>query len=126
MAMQPTVRSKAGPGGKNRVITRLALLLLFPLCLHSGVALAQGERTQDQPRGALPALQNSLIEQPELDERTRISRREASDRARDAFPGRVLSIRLDNSHWRVRMDQEGTVFNVLVDADSGSVERARD
>jgi hypothetical protein len=100
---------------------RLALLLLPLWCCTPALA-------QDAPgpaRSLLP--QNNLIEeQEEADQRTRISRREASEIARESFPGRVLSIRLDNRHWRVRMDQEGTVFNVLVDAESGSAARAQD
>ena len=96
-------------------------LLLLPLWLASPV-LAQGERS--------PPVLNNLVEpaaeQPEDETRTRISRRTASDLAREAFPGRVLNIRLESRHWRVRMDQEGTVFNVLVDADSGDVARSQD
>lgn len=55
------------------------------------------------------------------EERVRISRREASDLAREAFAGKVLSIRLERGFWRVRMDQEGRVFNVFVDANTGKV-----
>lgn len=61
----------------------------------------------------------------DAEEQARISRRDASDLARQAFPeGRVLSLRLEGSQWVVRMDQEGNVFNVLVDANSGRVRRA--
>lgn len=100
---------------------RFALLLLSLWCWSPAFA-------QDNPganRSLLP--QNNLIERPEdAGERTRISSREASDIARERFPGRVLSVRLDNRQWRVRMDQEGTVFNVLVDAESGAAARAQD
>ena len=59
------------------------------------------------------------------EEDARVSRRDASDRARQAFPGgRVLNIRFEGSQWVIRMDQEGSVFNVLVDANSGQVRRA--
>lgn len=126
-AMQPQAHSTLArrgqqlPAGKNRA-NAAAVLLLAALCAGTP-ALAQ-----DAPgpaRSLMP--QNSLIErQDDTDARTRISQREASDIARERFPGRVLSVRLENRHWRVRMDQEGTVFNVLVDAESGSASRAQD
>lgn len=52
-----------------------------------------------------------------------VSRRDATDKARDAYPGKVLGIRRDGDQWRVRMDNGGTVFNVFVDAESGAVVR---
>lgn len=79
-----------------------------------------GER--DDPR--IPILQNGLMPDASQEEQTAIGRREASDRARQAYPGRVLNVRLDGRRWRVRMDEEGTVFNVFVDAESGDVMRA--
>lgn len=99
---------------------RLALLLLSVWCCTPALA-------QDNPgpaRSLLP--QTNLLEQQEDAERTPISRREASEIARERFQGRVLNIRLENRHWRVRMDQEGNVFNVLVDADTGAAARAQD
>ena len=122
--MQPPAHSARLPPGKNRVDLRLllVLLLVLPWCASPQ---AQAQQNPGPARSLLP--QNSLVEtQDNARERTRISQREASDIARERFPGRVLSIRLDNRHWRVRMDQEGTVFNVLVDADSGSAARAQD
>lgn len=104
-----------------QVHVRFALLLLSLWCCTPALA-------QDNPgatRSLLP--QNNLIErQEDAGERTRISSREASDIARERFQGRVLNVRLENRHWRVRMDQEGTVFNVLVDAESGAAARAQD
>jgi uncharacterized membrane protein YkoI len=59
------------------------------------------------------------------EEQAQVSQRDASDRARQLYPGgRVLSVRLEDGQWVVRMDQEGNVFNVLVDADSGQARRA--
>jgi uncharacterized membrane protein YkoI len=53
-----------------------------------------------------------------------VSRREASDIARDHYVGgRVLSIRMDRGQWRMRIDQEGNVFDVLVNSSSGEVSR---
>ncbi|MEX2367661.1 MAG: hypothetical protein WD601_13755 [Pseudohongiellaceae bacterium] len=50
-----------------------------------------------------------------------ISRREASELVREQFAGRLLNIRLEGRRWRVRMDNEGTVFNVFVDARTGEL-----
>jgi uncharacterized membrane protein YkoI len=103
-------------------------MLLLAVALHTPL---MAQEPGGQPRSLLP--QNNLLDDrgarelaDPAEERARISRREASDIAREKFSGRVLSIRLDESHWRVRMDQEGTVFNVLVDAESGSASRAQD
>jgi len=72
-------------------------------------------------------VQSSLLANPEAQEQAaRVSRRDASDLAREVFHGRVLSIRLDSGKWRVRMDQEGTVFNVMVDANTGEVSRSEE
>ena len=68
-------------------------------------------------------VQNDLLPTPAERQEPDISMREASDRARDAYPGRVLSVRLDGRRWRVRMDEEGTVFNVFVDSENGQVSR---
>lgn len=116
-------RSAATGNGIGTVVSLLAALLLCALLVPA--AAAQDTRNL----GQLPAPQNNLFErQPDeaAEERTRISRRQASDLARQRFDGRVVSIRLDNSHWRVRMDQDGKVFNVLVDANSGAVERPQE
>ena len=74
------------------------------------------------PRTVLPenGINNLTSQQP------RISRREASDLASGRYEGRVLSIRLDNNNWRVRMDSEGTVFNVFVNSSSGDVSAPSD
>jgi uncharacterized membrane protein YkoI len=69
-------------------------------------------------------VQSDLLGPAAQEQQTRISRREASDLARSSYPGRVLSIRLEGRRWRVRMDEEGTVFNVFVDADNGAVLRS--
>jgi uncharacterized membrane protein YkoI len=94
------------------------LLLLLCLGLTPAVGLL----------AAVPDIQpptNGFL--PRSDEREaepRISMSQASSIARRNFPeGRVLSVRLENRRWRVRMDQEGTVFNVFVDADSGRTSR---
>mgnify|MGYP003996069613 FL=1 len=57
-----------------------------------------------------------------------ISRRQASNIASDRYEGSVLGIVLDSSsnNWRVRMDSEGTVFNVFINANSGDVSASSD
>lgn len=83
-------------------------------------------RTPEEVREASPAAgvpRNGLIDAAPQASTTPVTRREASDLAREAFDGRVLSVRLDGDHWRIRMDEDGTVFSVLVDARSGAVAR---
>lgn len=50
-----------------------------------------------------------------------ITRRQASARATEAYAGRVLNIRFREGYWVLRMDHEGTVFNVRVQALTGEV-----
>jgi uncharacterized membrane protein YkoI len=75
-----------------------------------------------QPR---PGPGNSLAP-PTLDPATSISRQQALNLVRDSFQGRVLSVRMDGTNWRVRIDQNGTVFNVFVDGRTGEVSRFPD
>jgi uncharacterized membrane protein YkoI len=100
--------------------TRLLYIFFTLLVLLSGVraVYAQGPREEE--------VQTQLLDAEAEEASTRISRREASELARDAFEGRVLSVRLEDGHWRIRMDQEGNVFNVLVDANTGRVTRSSD
>ena len=57
----------------------------------------------------------------------RISQNQASDIVRENIPGsRVLNIRRDDQNYRVRVDQDGNVSDVLVNADSGRVSRSDD
>lgn len=139
-ARQTRRRKQQRVGGENRVFFRLLACLPALCCLLAGPLLAQPDRpavlqlvqqhlAQERSSGRRvnePAQNNLLQGEDAQDARTPVSRREASELARERFPGRVLSIRLDNRHWRVRMDQEGTVFNVLVDASSGDVSRSAD
>jgi uncharacterized membrane protein YkoI len=95
-----------------------ATTVLFLLCLALGPVSSLHAASPDvQPQNLLPP--SSRTEAPE----PRVSRGLASDIARENFPGRVLSIRRDNENWRVRMDQDGRVSDVLVDAESGQVTR---
>ncbi len=74
----------------------------------------------DQPN---QAPRNNLAP-PQSGATSTISRRQAADLAHDNFRGRVLSVRIDEGNWRVRIDQNGTVFNVVVDGRTGEVERS--
>ena len=94
--------------------------LVFPL----GAVAAENRNGLDEDLNARTqrsALQENGVNN--LAPRSRISRREASNIASDHYEGRVLSILKDNSNntWRVRMDSEGTVFNVFINANSGAV-----
>lgn len=62
-------------------------------------------------------------EAEQVEQETRIDRREASDIARSTYGGRVVNIRLEQGEWRVRMDNEGTVFDVYVNASTGRTRR---
>lgn len=88
-------------------------LAFFCLCLCAFDASAQRSERQG-PAG-------EQREQGEQQAEPRISRREASDRVRAALPGRILNITQERGGWRVRVDNEGTVFNVFVDGESGRV-----
>ena len=72
-----------------------------------------------------PELQDTIIEDAaEVREaRPRVGRRQALALVQDSYSGRVLSIVLERGRWRVRMDDDGNVFNVFVDAGSGEVTR---
>jgi uncharacterized membrane protein YkoI len=103
-----------------KIPSGLSIALALLVCL-TFVGTPQGYAANQEPSGRpfMPGGGNGGEEQ------ARVSMREASDRARQAFPGgRVLSIRLEGGQWLVRMDQEGNVFNVFVDANSGQVRRA--
>lgn len=57
----------------------------------------------------------------------RISQREALELVRARFPGNVVSIsevQQDGAlQYRVRMDNDGNIFTVYVDADTGTIRR---
>lgn len=100
-------------------------------CLLASGANAQAYAQLGNPPGErdngprIQILQNGLVpDGGRQEEQTAVSSRQASDLARRAYQGKVIGIRLDGRRWRVRMDEEGTVFNVFVDADNGDVMRA--
>jgi hypothetical protein len=103
-------------------VKRIVTVLTFCLSLFALPLFA----AESDGRGQIPL--NSLL--PQSSERVPnrasplVSQRQASDLARENFDGRILNIRRDDNNWRVRMDSEGTVFNVFVNATTGNVSRS--
>ena len=114
----------------NKIITTLVATALLFSPLTNAQAQRDGSEASPRPEQAPPfgpqtGPGNSLVP-PTLDPATSISRQQALNLARDSFQGRVLSVRMDGGNWRVRIDQNGTVFNVFVDGRSGEVSRFPD
>ena len=106
------------------IIRQFCKIFLICLLAQSGLAAEISERGNNADRSP-STLQNSL--RPENGTPVRssnLSRQEASNLARRSFQGRVISIRRDNNNWRVRMDQDGNVSDVLVNVNSGAVRKA--
>lgn len=106
------------------VIKAFSSLSLAALIIPLGAMAAESRNGFDEDlnsRAQRSTLQENGVNN--LAPQSRISRREASNIASDRYEGRVLSILMDNSNntWRVRMDSEGTVFNVFINANSGAV-----
>ncbi len=105
----------------------MTALLISPLA--NAQAPREGSEASPRPEQTPPFGQtrpgNSLAP-PTLDQATSISRQQALNLARGRFQGRVLSVRMDGANWRVRIDQNGTVFNVFVDGRTGEVSRFPD
>lgn len=121
-------RHRVAKPDKSTVPMKTLFVLILGCLLASGAnaqAYAQlGNPPGDRGNDRIPQLQNGLLPDEQQEQQTAIDRREASDRARQAYPGRVLNVTLSGRRWRVRMDEEGTVFNVFVDADTGTVMRS--
>ena len=105
-------------------IKAISSLFLAALLIVQGAIAAESRNGFDEDlnnRAQRSTLQENGVNN--LAPQSRISRREASNIASDRYEGRVLSILKDNSNntWRVRMDSEGTVFNVFINANSGAV-----
>ena len=113
----------------KRIVKPIIFSLLMAFAFLSFVSLGAenlGFEESVESRAQRATLQengvNNLAPQP------RITRRQATNIAGDRYEGRVLGIVLDNSsnNYRVRMDQDGTVFNVFVNATSGDVSTSSD
>ncbi|MDY6982901.1 MAG: PepSY domain-containing protein [Pseudomonadota bacterium] len=100
-------------------------LSMFLLCLTLLPAVPlQAAAAENVQQGFMPP----AAERERSPEREpRISQNQASAIARENVPGsRVLNIRRDEQNWRVRVDQEGNVSDVLVNTESGRVSRSGD
>jgi uncharacterized membrane protein YkoI len=94
-------------------------ILLLCLALLPAASQAAGNE-EVQPSNLLPPSSSS-----EREREPRISRDQASEIVRENVPGsRVINIRRDSQNWRVRVDQEGNISDVLVNAESGRVSRS--
>lgn len=106
-------------------------MVLLPLTAQAAEGPRSQERSQERgesrQQGAViqESSINSFSAQP-AQQQPRISSRQAMNIATGSYEGRVLSIRRDDDNWRVRMDREGTVFNVFVNAVSGNVSSTSD
>jgi uncharacterized membrane protein YkoI len=94
-----------------------ALVMLICSLLLQPCALAQPGNRSAQAQANEP--DNTSVQSE-----TTIDRRKASELASKQHKGRVLNIRLEKDVWRVRMDNEGTVFDVFVNASTGEVSRS--
>ena len=114
----------------NKIITTLVVTALLFSPLTNAQAQRDGAQASPRPEQTPPfgpqAGPGNRLAPPALDPATSISRQQALNLARDSFQGRVLSVRMDGSNWRVRIDQNGTVFNVFVDGRTGEVSRFPD
>lgn len=99
-----------------------AILSIFLLCLTTLPAASWAASNEEvQPSNFLPPSSSSS----EREREPRITRDRASEIVRESVPNsRVINIRRDSQNWRVRVDQEGNVSDVLVNAESGRVSRS--
>jgi uncharacterized membrane protein YkoI len=97
-----------------------SILSIFLLCLTLLPVASQAASSEEvQPSNFLPPASSEREREP------RISRDQASEIVRENVPNsRVINIRRDSQNWRVRVDQEGNVSDVLVNAESGRVSRS--
>jgi len=113
----------------KRIVKPIIFSLLMAFAFLSFVSLGAenlGFEESVESRAQRATLQENGVKN--LAPQPRITRRQATNIAGDRYEGRVLGIVLDNSsnNYRVRMDQDGTVFNVFVNATSGDVSTSSD
>ncbi len=113
---------------KSKIISLCLVLTLLPISAMAADDGGFSERAETRAQRALLPENgvNNLSPQTVQQQSTQISRSQASNLASDLYEGRVRSILLDNNNWRVRMDREGTVFDVFVNANSGAVSAPSD
>ena len=106
----------------KHLLTLFLAIVFMPVFVTAAENEREGIEIQAQRALRQDSGVNNLAPQPN------ISRRQATNIASDRYEGRVLGIVLDssNNNWRVRMDSEGTVFNVFINANSGDVSASSD
>lgn len=115
--MKPFLLSSGG-GHPGRVLRRFLSGLLLVLCCAGTPLMAQ----------PVP------VDGPETDQATLeaeapgpVTRKQALDRVRYRFPGEVISISEvedgNRVRYRFRMDDNGNIFTIYVDRDTGVVSR---
>lgn len=111
------------------LLLKVVMMVVFVITT-SVTALAASEESEfevNDPRNTTRNM-NAQNSANKLTSQTSISRSQAMNIASDRYEGKVLSILMDNrsNNWRVRMDRDGTVFNVFVNASSGDVNASSD
>ncbi len=112
--------------GREAVLKSNSLrpVLLRCLALLAFAVLVNVPAGSVQAQGFLVAQQS---DSPATAEAPRISQREALELVRARFPGNVVSIsevqQAGGLQYRVRMDNEGNIFTVYVDAVTGDIRR---
>ncbi len=117
------------------MIRKLLIKMVIMTFALSPLAAAQAPRGgvagNSESTRALPDLPSQVIPGNNLapsksGSEPAVSRQQALNIAQDRFQGRVLSVRIVDNDWRIRVDQNGTVFNVFVNGRSGEVSREID
>lgn len=109
--------------GRAAVSTFTALLTILLLAPLAGVPSAQAQQGLLPQQGDAPREdRRGQNAQPAA-----ISQRQALDLVRASYPGNVISIsevqRGGGLFYRVRMDNEGNIYTLYVDAASGAITR---
>ena len=87
-----------------------ACLALFILAAPAGAQDRDEERDLPQAR-----------QEQDGEAEPAVSRRRVAEIVQERYQGRILRVSLEGRRWRVRMDDDGVVFNVFVDAMTGEV-----
>ena len=102
---------------QRHCLVRICTVMVFTALLGLPIGAVQAQ-------GFLVAQQ---ADSPATAEAPRISQREALELVRARFPGNVVSInevqQAGGLQYRVRMDNEGNIYTVYVDAVSGAIRR---
>ena len=113
----------------SSLVQFLAVLLILPVAVVAAENDFDNDFNNDRNDPRATNVQRAILPENGVNSLSyRVSRGQAMNIARSRYEGRVLSILLDNNtnNWRVRMDRDGTVFNVFVNAASGDVSATSD